>query len=648
MGPLLALYSFVLVSVFIAVVFSFFPKEEPLSENLAVSIILSLAILSVSLQGLALAHVLKFNAVIDIGVAAAAILRARSLAAGFGRCLSAYAQGWRSAPLFQLFLTVLSLLLLAEAFFQPPVVWDLMTYHLARIMLMLREGQFFLMNFNDYRQDVPTIGFDMLSALSLRFGTDFGAQLYGWWSFMALALGVHGFALALTGNRVIARACCLLASTLTMVLLHAAIAKNDLILAAVTVIGASSLLRFQQTGHWRHAALAILILLFGINAKISYAAMPILLAGGMAVLVLLGKARFPAAWPKAGPVAAFSLQAAGLATCIGAPLLHNFMRYGHFAGPPAFTIFLHTGGWRGGLVNMGRAWISLLGFPKQVFGDAITQLYDQMLGSAHLAGLMLPDLLSHQLEVDLTWTEPALVWYGLASPVVVAALLWALVQGSGFVRILAASACLYVAYTAIYGIGWDPYNGRYYALAPVVGVLCLAAFLMRLQAWSRPLFGLAVGSCVALALCNSGMVLWYAAIRPAPRLVAAALDRDQAYARTLGLPALYRWFTSELPTGRRVLVMAGEDLPTFPFLLARPDLSLTVGGVPGPFFGEPIVLGGENLVPTDPVALQRIFEHFDDVLYMNRDPSGKVFGVHGFDQVREALKRPFYAPVFAQ
>lgn len=643
-----ALYAFALVAATIAIVFSFFPRNESASENLAAAILLGLAILSAALQDLALVHLLKLNAIIDIGVFAVAITRRRSLATGLVHCLGAYARAWRDTPVFQTLLTALTLLLLAEAFFLPPVLWDVMTYHLARVMLMLKEGQFFVQHFSDYRQDIHTVGLDMLAALSLRFGTDYGAGLFGWWSFLALALGVHGLALALTGNRAIARTACLLAATLTMVLLHADIAKNDLILAAVTVVAASALLRFQQSGNWRHAGLAILILLFGVSAKISYAVMPVLLVGGMALLMLRSRATLPVAWPKPRRFGAFAIVAAGLTATIAVPMLHNLIRYGHIVGPPEFTIFLHTGGWRGGFVNLGRAWIGLIGFPKQLFGDSVTQLYDWILGPAHLAGLMLPDRLDHLVEVDLSWAEPSMVWYGLAGPLLVAALLWQLVRGHGPIRVLAVCAFLYTAYTAIFGIGWDPYDGRYYAVTAIIGVLCLAVILARIEARSPPLFRLAVGFCVVVALGNAGTVLWYASVRPAGRLISSVHDRTQAYDAMLGMPELMSWFIKDVPAGQRVLLLAGEDLPSLPFLLTRPDLDMMLAGIPGPFFREPIILDGERLSVGDPSDLQRIFAHFDDVLYINRDPSGKTFGVHGFDAVREALKQPFFAPVFAQ
>jgi hypothetical protein len=612
------------------------------AERMAFAIVVAMALLSLVYQVLFLLHLEKLSWLYDGTLFLWAGIRHREVMRSLVEEASGFKAFWRK----NIFLTSVFIVMLAAFLFIavviPQSMWDVLTYHAARVALMMRDSQYFPLHIADYRQTVLSIGFDILNYSFVRFHGNLALGLWGWLSYVALMFGVWACGRELAPDRpVIAKLGALLVGGTTMFLTHAFTAKNDLILATVTVAAVLALLRFDRTRDMRFIALAGIALCYGASAKPSFGVMPVFMLVAFLPCFLVSHWRVRWVWPSPFLALSLVLFIVLLAGAAVLPLAHNFAVYASISGPEAgLGVFTHTGGWSGGFANMARAGISFLGIPKQIVGNVVTNGFAHALGANAKLGVVFPDFGKNELEIDYTMIDVEQPWYGPLSILMVAGLLWALVRGSSLLRAAAASALLYFVFTAVYGIGWTLYNGRYYAPVAALGILCFMGWGARMS----PLVLRRLSVVVAiLSVANGLYVVNFEREKHRP-----GLSPLEYYSAATGLSDLLHWYVNEVPPGKRVLLLTSYNMPVFPFLQLRPDIDLIVGGVPSFVFHDPVNLDGRTWKLDSGGDLDLLMKQVDEVMFASYDKKLRISGVHGPEAVKAAFGETVFVPVIGK
>lgn len=599
------------------------------AEAYVYSSILSLSVFSVSIQFFFLLEIHRFYPAVDAALlllSTCLLYRNRQILAESYGSLKLFC---KQNPFFSFSLTFFSACLFIKGFLLPPTTVDSLTYHLARVLMMQNDGTYFLENFNDYRQDIMPIGYDVLHFLYLRFYTDYGLAAFGFLSYTVVLAGIFALSNACLSDIRFSKTACFIGASLTMFLVGATITKNDLVLAAIAVACFLSVYNYSKTRECLHLLILITALCFGLNAKFTFGAffLPFLF---FYTIFLFKKLGFKALHPVIAKDGYKWLPLFILPLCLVSLLInlfiHNSIKYGALMGPE-FYLAGQTG--EGGVlarsINIIRYFFQLMDLPPELGGHALTMLHDAILGQYRSIGLF-PGVSSIQLAGRL-FTDPEMhdvfAWYGFLGLPIVFSVLFTMVAGRNFLRSLAATILVY-AVIIIFTMPWAPWNGRFFAPLFAGGVICSGFMLKQVSDKSPHASKWLTRGALLIAAANLLFQVGYVNISQMPWLKLQFENRDIVYSKPFP-PTGWDFFINKIPPDSKVLLIIETNAAIFPLLLRRPDLNLTLTGMSyaeGKFidgvYRETFKLNGKSydMHHIRPEEFKTIEKYYDKILFI--------------------------------
>lgn len=597
-----------------------------LAEAYVYSAVLILSILSVSIQFFFLMGIHKFYPVFDGLLFTASIYllcRNRHILVESYISLKKFCV---NNPFYTFSLAFFAVCLFARGFLLPPTTYDSLTYHLSRIMMMQSEGNLFLENFADYRQDIMPIGYDILNFLYLRFFTDYGLTTFGFLSYTIILSGIFALVTKFFSDVQFSKKICFISASLTMFAVHASSTKNDLILAAIALTCFISAYNLLKENGYIHLLILFVALTFGLNIKFTFGAffLPFVFFYGIllfnkfglkSLFGLISKRNFKHLPSLILPMCTFFF--------ICAVLTHNHSKYGALMGPHFYLYNFSdkVGGWGGALFNLIRYFVQSIDLPPELGGDIFTEFHDLILGKFKSTGVFQPDYFPVKLSGYLNPSDIS-AWYGLVGFPIISSILFSTIRGKGYIRIISVSILIYAIIVGI-KMPWSPWTGRYFALTFAGGIICFAFMLKQIGKKSLRVSKFIAGFALLISILNLTYVAFYSNVIAFDQLKHQFKNRDLIYS-TFYSKEGWKTFIEKIPPGSQVLVVTGTNVAVFPLLLRRPDLNITVTGVPntqyrgfkytGDMYRERLKLNGKSYDLSKRWDFKTVQQYYDVVL----------------------------------
>lgn len=605
-----AIYLYIL---FILVgVFSYFRRLSlSLTESFSYAVIVILSVFFISIYFVFLLNIPRFYIIFDFiftGCAAYLVyVNRRTLGDSFLEFKNFFNQNLA----YSLFFAVCFFYLLLRGFLIPPLTYDSMTYHLARIMMMQSEGHLFLLNFANYRQDFLTIGYDILYFLFLRYNLPLGLTIFNFLCYIVIIIGLYALVTKLYSDNKLSKSICIIGASLSLFYYQSFSTKNDLILATLTIICLLAAYNYLVSEKLVHLYILITTCCYGILAKLTFVLflMPFLV---LFMILLIKKGYF--ANRKIREILSLNFRALifliiplGLLFFLGLHLYNNYQTYGHPSGPASyFPTFAWIDGAWGWVLNSFRYLIHILNFPVEIFGNKLTMLHDRILGDQKVVGMGFP-LLNMPYRLENTFlANDCGAWYGPLGFLIIFALFYSAIRDHGFIRIVAISGLVDAVLITVY-ISYSPFTGRYFAPTISCGLVCLAQFFRRAMA-AKPRAGwwliwlsiiISIGSLGLLSIFNNNrqhLRNYSRIVRETGFLNYANYHKELLIYYYSGFydDGFLKNFVEKIPTGSKVLIVTGTSAPVFPFFILRPDLSIIVAGEYYEGFQKTLKIGTEE------------------------------------------------------
>ncbi|MDD5090041.1 MAG: hypothetical protein PHQ23_03915 [Candidatus Wallbacteria bacterium] len=596
------------------------------------AILFVLSFFSSTVQIMFLAHNSSYHFLIEIMAAlsaAAVILGRKKLVAGDIHTLLVRV---RKSGLLQIF-SALYLYLAVQVLLLPPYNWDSIVYGLPRVQAMIAENSLFPQNLHSARQVLFPPGFDALSFFFLRGGSDCFLALPSFLCFTALSAAALELVSA-GGNPSLRLRCIGLAAIMivicqTQVILQATNTKNDLAAAAAAAVALAGCAAFVRSGIAVGPGVTLVALAAGMSFK-SY--FPGFVLPFLAVLL-------PSVWmsrPGLVRLRNFPMPLTILSGVILFLLLifhgHNHLEYDSpFRKNTIVSDFTNHDGWRGASANLGRYLLQGIEWPRFLGGGMLDTVHDRGLGSNRLTGAWKQTPAMLMSSARLT-PNGILSWFGPAGwLVVLPAVVWGMARGPALIRGTGLTlAGFYIAVCT--AVAWAPWHGRYFLLFYACSAGCVAYFLSSFRIRKLRLL-------IAAAL----MMGWYAALFNESKpffdyssltgisasgtegtsgwfffhWMQDVLERDRKYALLYGREAM-DYYDHKIPTGSRVLILAGEESGIFPLLLKRRDLRKITAT------SERVALEGGFFRVAEAADFALIMEKFDFIVTIGVNPQFPV------------------------
>jgi hypothetical protein len=577
-------------------VFSYFRRcDLSLTESFPYAVIVVFSLFSLSLYLVFLLKIPRFYIIFDLIFlcCAASLVYAhrRTLGETFLRLKDFLSQN----PAFSLFFLVYFSYLFLRGVLIPPTTYDSMTYHLARIMMIQSEGQLFLDNFANYRQDFLTIGYDILYYLFLRFSLPIGLTVYNFLCYIAIISGLYALVNKLYCNIKLNKSLSIIAASLPVFYYQSFSTKNDLVLATLTIVFLLAAYNYLITKRLIHLYILILTVCYGILAKLTF--ILFLMSFLFLYIFLLYKKE---GFFKRQLEAILSLNLKsfipliillGLLFFLGLHLHNNYQMYGHPSGPVKFLpLFAWIDGFRGAALNLCRYFVHIINFPAEIFGTHMTRWHDQILGAQKLVGMGFPILnMPYRLENPFLANDCG-AWYGPLGLLLFCALIYSAIRDKGFIRMVALSGLVEAILIIVY-ISYSPYTGRYFAPTMTCGLVCLGQLFHRALV-AKPRAGrwlicltviISLGNLTLMTIFNNNRLhlrKYCSIIKKSGFLNYPRYNKELLLSYYSGFydKGFLKNFVEKIPSDSKVLVVTGTSAPVFPLLILRPDLSLTITG----------------------------------------------------------------------
>jgi len=456
-----------------------------------------------------------------------------------------------------------------------PHNWDSMTYHLARMAYYLQEGSLANYGANYWAQVThPKNATVWLIFTYLASGRNENlTQLAQFVAYSVAVASVYGIARRMGCRRYASLFAAAVFALLIENLMQATTTQNDMLLTAFTGCAVYGLMAFRERRQRRYLALAGLAIGIALGIKSSaLLVMPCIAV--VALYALWNPVTRQRVVGDAGALAAASLAALAL-FALPAGYIENWQVYGHPIGP-AYVRQLHAfeGAAPGyvfehgvtNLLRFGFEFLSLDGMPA--FGDvyaAQQALRDWPRQLVLALGFDLETM--EATRAPFSFARPPYAhedmsyWgvfgFGLVLPLVTLAL--AGVVRAPVARALAAGFVLFVVAQAFSG-PYDPWRGRYFAIAGIFATPVVAAWI------GRPHQGLAkvLLTGVVMLGCFSGLSAVLGRMNSMPEEVhrmdrVAQITRNRrAYTEPV------RRFEQIVPPDATIAVFFGEDMFEYP------------------------------------------------------------------------------------
>jgi hypothetical protein len=417
-------------------------------------------------------------------------------------------------------------------------------------------------------------------------------------------LGTYGLVNRIFNNPSLSLTSCFIIASLKEIVLQATTTKNDISCAAITVVCFLASYNFYQSLKFKYFYFIIAALTFGLSVKGYFSAF-LLPFSFFYLFLLLKELSF-------NKVMSSSLSTTkseklwlilplGLILCLMLNWGNNFINYGNIFGEKRYiTNELNQHGVLGGLINILRYLSQCIDPPFQWVKDILTGIHDKILGDYQFIAC------KPVFPFNLNWAnapDERFSWYGpLGFFLIIPALLYSFCRGKGFIRVISISLLTFWLIIS-YKIIWRPANGRFFSLFFAGSGVCVAFLLQRFS--EHKLLKLIIVILSSATLLYTSL---FNAQKPFTTLNTMAtfskevigLDTHSLKERFLHPGALvFNWlyyvknrtayydirytskvvlntFSNSLASGKRVLLLANTDSWIFPFLLKRPDLTITV------------------------------------------------------------------------
>lgn len=647
MALVLSCLSLIILFLFLTCLFLFFANRGyALPEAGVYAIVVSMAIYSTVFQLLFILHLYRFSFCVD---AIIFILSVHEIIKYRDRLGEHIVQTIDFFVRYKKILVPFSMVfgyLFLQALLVPPSEYDSLIHNLPRILLMMQEGSLFLQNYTHLNQVGFFVGADILQFLFLRWYSDWFLGIFSFLSYIAVLLATFSLVRTHLGEEKLALVTALVMGSLTGLVLQSTSTKNDIPLTALTT--AAFLAATHVLSRRDSLSLALLGTALALGSSMKAYFLGFSLPFGLLFLLVYFQEL------RAIPISSlkqswgYFLLPVLLVFQLGMFMAVNQRAHGSFFGPPAnVQIHKNLDGWRGALMNASRYLLQASGIPRQLGGGRLEARLAAWASPSKDAGKAPPEF--HQMgpqdqDLSLSLFQPpveSLSWYGLLGFLLsFPALGYALIQGTTFIRVAAASLLAFFV-AVCWNIGWLPWNGRYLSLFFGGSGLCVGYFLQQVLKRKYDAVLLVISF---LFLCYAAFMNYF---KPFMDMRQAGLwvhqhvvhvkemegkgEGDRRYYRYPVFTWVnfvvnrdsYWWryyrderitfFIQTVKPNSRLLWVGHKFSWTFPYLLKRPDVSITVT--------NPERLNNLGLgflwQPGKPSLLA---EHFDYVLVANVPP----------------------------
>ena len=438
--------------------------------------------------------------------------------------------------------------LAVQAVFVPPASQDGLCYNLPRIFMMQQENTLFPAHYNDIRQRIFPIGFDILHYANLRFHSDYGLSAWCYLSYLCIVVVSYSLSLRISRRPDVAFVASLLAASAKLFVLQAVSVKNDIPLAAMALAFflATYELLYEGGGRKRFQWYFLLLTaVYGVSVKtyfVFFIAAFVVCFGWP--LWRIWRSDAPDKNPLPGPARAGLVAAALLCALFLAGFAWRTAQ--DFGSPlgPRETVAAHGNpdGLAGAAYNAFRYGLQLVDIPGEGWRQMAVRFHDAVLGDR--AGL------GGHMSFAAEFRNPILPledFSGFGTPVFLLAL--AATIGALFHHYDFAFRSALVTLTT-FGLmswfwGWMPWNLRFFSMVLVTTLPALALFLRDLGRWAAALRTVAVISMLGLLYAALGnahhaciapdpLTLW-GKVEEFPWWVRQSLDRAEHYERQTGV-----------------------------------------------------------------------------------------------------------------
>jgi hypothetical protein len=616
-------------------------NKQSISLSLCYSIILVLAIYSLSIQLFFLLNLEKYFFLFDIAISVYFLIQIQKNRQELLHTIQRLKRFYLTYRLYTITLSLILGYLFLQAFLMPPVNFDSMVYNLARVLMFQNEGTLFLSNYTSEAQVVFPMGFDILSFLHLRFYSDFGLGLFSFLSYITIIIGTYSLVSKMFQNEKLGVKTAFIIASLTELVLQATSTKNDIPTAAIAVVCFLSSYSFLKTRRFFHLYVTITACLWGLSVKGYF--LGFVLPFGILFLWLLAKEI---------PVAEISktlfqkrninyslLLPVGLLFCVSIFYGNNLLKFGNVFGPRNYVVHhLNQDGLYGGALNAGKYFLQFTDFPKPIMQNSLNKIHTGIFGKNNQRGVA-----DKTVPVDLSG-KPTLSedysWYGpLGILLVFPAILVSCFSRRRFLRLVAFSLLGFM-FILSYRIAWTPWSNRFFSLFFAGSGVCVAFILNKyvrykwthfliitisfLTIFSAALLNQSKPSIKGKKIASSSKYMYQIAqelIEDKP--ISSPIyfpwllylsNRDSYYKNYFGESA-FKQYSESIEKNQNVLLI-GRHNWIFPFLFTRPDLNFTVAKP------HKVLLGNTQYDMNKKADFRFLRDRYDYILISGEQPPG--------------------------
>ena len=576
-------------------------------ESFSYAVVIYLSVYSVIIQVLFICGIHDALYIIDVAVviiSISLIVKNSSILTDSARVFSRF---FLTNKVYTIPFTILFLYLFFQVLLLPPNNYDSMVYNLSRVLMMQQEGSLFLKNFSAYRQVNLPVGFDILAFMFLRFHSDYFLAIFSFLTYSAVIVSTYTLVNKVFNDSRLSLVTTIITGSLIEIVLQSTSTKNDLPVAAlgtVVFLAASTYLKNRDKFSLLIVATCLLL---GLTFKGYYAGFAIPFAIFFLILIIKEHGlRDILLDVKLLMInyAFFLWVPVLILVCLLTFSLRNYLVFGELSGHPEMVdINIQKDGLKGAGLNIGRYWVQSLNLPTNLGGKYLDKLHGDLLGENRFRATRM-DVQDTGVKLSTSiWPFEDSSWFGpLGFFLVFPAVIYSLSRGEKIIRLVSLSLLSFFL-SMSYILCWIPWNNRFFSLFFAGSGICVAFFLNRLinKKYYTFLVFLSIFFFSYAALFNINKPFfnnyeigyyinqniikvgdfenkkqpgyrypgWYVF-----NWVQYARNRDLFYDQHFDHQGVAA-FKKLAKAGKRVLVLADCSW-VFPFLLTRPDLSVTV------------------------------------------------------------------------
>ena len=454
---------------------------------------------------------------------------------------------------------------------------DSLRYHLSRILLFQDNKSLFLEPLSQHQSHLTVfpIGNDILFHIFLRNHYDFGVNIFGLLYFISTIFGTYSVS-RLFYNHKISIATTFVLISMTMVVLHSTLTKNDLATGVASILTLYTLLKLYKSLDISMLILNISSLAWGLSIKSSYVLFCISIAiVSVPYLVLSGKFNF---------VRKFLIGHYQILLVLIIPIfvlsnswlyINNYLNYENFLGPIKFVEdHSNKDGIYGGLANLSRFLYSSLDYTKipiyaskKFFDINIKTELDSIF---HIISPF--SFEGYGMSRDYTYinktpsAQATGSWFGPAAYFLIyPALLISFFSSKRlYMRLYTLILFIYL-FLLLYSIGWHQWNGRFFIIFFLLSGIPISSMI---EYWSDSKLIL-LKVCSILLLLYSLLIM----INNNNKYYLFHKGYSEASQKTINRDSTLKYSVEKIPLNSTVCIVTSDNTIIYHYLLYRPDLN---------------------------------------------------------------------------